>query len=87
MEPVNIESTDLVANHNLLYKIAKSHDGEMVEKADIGKLADKILAREDIRTVSIYQNRMKDLVGNPWLFLAILALLTAEWIIRKREGL
>ena len=25
--------------------------------------------------------------GNPWLFALIILLLTAEWVIRKREGL
>jgi hypothetical protein len=87
IEQVNVESSNLVADHNLLFRIASSHDGEMIGKKDIGKLADKILAREDIRSVSIYQQRMSDLIGNPWLFAMILALLAAEWIIRKREGM
>jgi hypothetical protein len=87
VEQVNVESSNLVADHNLLFRLAASHDGEMINKAGIAKLADKILAREDIRSVSVYQQRMSDLIGNPWLFLIILALLTAEWVIRKREGL
>ena len=87
IEQVNIESSNLVADHNLLFRIATSHDGKMIDRADIGKLADIILARDDIRSVSIYQQRMSDLIGKPWLFLLILAFLTAEWVIRKREGL
>ncbi|MEI6682425.1 MAG: hypothetical protein WCO44_07345 [Bacteroidota bacterium] len=87
IEKVNIESSNLVADHNLLFRIASAHDGEMVRPADIGKLAGKILARNDIRSVAIYQNRMSDLIGNPWLFALIVLLLTAEWVIRKREGL
>ncbi|MDP1621669.1 MAG: hypothetical protein Q8M08_04940 [Bacteroidales bacterium] len=87
IEQVNIESSNLVADHNILFRIASSHDGEMIDKADIDKLADKILAREDIRSVSIYRQKMTDLIGNPWLFVMILALLAAEWVIRKREGM
>ncbi|MFZ4522898.1 MAG: hypothetical protein ACOYNC_14410 [Bacteroidales bacterium] len=87
VEPVNIESSSLVADHNLLFRIAKSHDGEMLNRSEIGKLADKILAREDIRSVSVYQRKMRDLIGNPWLFILIIGLLTAEWVIRKREGM
>ncbi|MEI7895543.1 MAG: hypothetical protein WCJ26_00810 [bacterium] len=87
VEQVNIESSNLVADHNLLFRIASSHDAEMIGRNDIGKLADKILAREDIRPVALYQQRMSDLIGNPWLFALILALLSAEWIIRKREGM
>lgn len=87
VEQVNVESSNLVADHNLLFRIATSHDGEMINKANIVKIADKILSREDIRSVSIYQQRMLDLIGNPWLFAIIFALLVAEWVIRKREGM
>ncbi len=87
VEQVNVESSNLVADHNLLFRIASSHDGEMISPADMDKLAEKILAREDIRNVSIFQQRMSDLIGNPWLFVLIIALLSAEWVIRKREGI
>ncbi len=87
VEEVNMESANLVADHNLLFRIASSHDGEMINKADIGKLAEKILAREDIRSVSIHQKKLTELIGNPWLFALILALLSMEWAIRKREGM
>jgi len=84
---VNLESANLVADHNLLFRIASSHDGRMVPRDSVEKLAATILAREDIRPVSIRQDKLSDLVGNPWLFGLILLLLTAEWVIRKREGL
>jgi VCBS repeat-containing protein len=87
IEKVNVENANLVADHNLLFRIAAAHDGEMVSRENMAKLADKILARQDIRSVAVYQKRMSDLVGNPWLFALIIALLTAEWVIRKREGL
>jgi hypothetical protein len=87
IERVNVENSNLIADHNLLFRIASAHDGEMVYKEDIQKLADKILARQDIHSVAIYQKRLSDLIGNPWLFALIIGLLTAEWVIRKREGL
>ena len=87
IEQVNIENSNLIADHNLLFRIASSHDGEMISKDNIEKLAEKIIARQDIRSVSIYQERLSDMIGNPWLFALIIALLTAEWVIRKREGL
>jgi len=87
IERVNVENSNLIADHNLLFRIASAHDGDMVYKEDIQKLADKILARQDIHSVAIYQKRLSDLIGNPWLFALIIGLLTAEWVIRKREGL
>lgn len=86
IEKVNIESSNLVADHNLLFRIAAAHDGEMVLRDSILTLGKRITTRQDIRSVSIFQKRMTSLIGNPWIFSLILLLLTAEWVIRKREG-
>ncbi len=83
---LNMELLNSVADHNLLYRIAKAHDGEMFYARDLQSLRKKILEREDIRPVSYAQKRFIDLSGNLWLFLLILALISAEWFIRKRSG-
>jgi len=87
VEKLNVESLVLRADHDLLYKIAQWNEGEMVRPSEIASLAERISAREDIRTVSYERFRLTDLTGNTWLFLLILALLTAEWVLRKREGI
>ena len=84
--PLNLEALNTVADHNLLFRIARAHDGEMFYPRDLDKLEKKILAREDIRPVSYTQRRFTDLAGNVWLFMLILGLLAAEWFIRKRSG-
>jgi hypothetical protein len=84
--PVNLELLNSVADHNLLYRIAKAHNGEMYYARDLQSLRKKIMAREDIRPVSYAQKRFIDLSGNIWLFLVILVLISAEWFIRKRSG-
>jgi len=85
--PLNLELLNTVADHNLLYRVAKAHDGEMFYARDLDGLRKKIMQREDIRPVSYEQKRFTDLAGNVWLFLIILALLSAEWFIRKRSGI
>jgi len=84
--PLNLELLSSVADHNLLYRIAKAHDGEMFYARDLHGLLKKLKEREDIRPVSYNQKRFIDLAGNVLLFLLILALLTGEWFIRKRSG-
>ena len=84
--PLNLELLNSVADHNLLYRIAKAHDGEMYYARDLQSLRKKIMEREDIRPVIYIQKRFIDLSGNIWLFMSILALLSAEWFIRKRSG-
>jgi len=84
--PLNLEFLNSVADHNLLFRIAKAHDGEMFYPRALDDLRKKIMEREDIRPVSYTQKRFIDFSGNAWLFLLILALLSAEWFIRKRSG-
>jgi hypothetical protein len=84
--PLNLELLNSVADHNMLYRLAKAHDGEMFYPRDLQSLKKRIMEREDIRPVSYVQKRFIDLSGNAWLFLLILALLSAEWFIRKRSG-
>jgi len=84
--PLNVEALNLLANHNLLYRIAQAHDGQMVHRDELNKLFQMISTRQDIHSVSTVQKRYSDLIGNPWLFLFILGLLTAEWATRKRYG-
>ncbi len=87
IEQINNEYFNLVADHQLLNRISKSHDGEVVYPHEMDQLANKILQREDFRPVLITGKRFSDLIGNPWLFIALLALLTAEWAVRKRKGM
>ena len=84
---MNLETMDLVADHNLLFLIAKEHDGEMVYPETMNSLVGKISSREDIKPVIYTQKRFSDLVGNPWVFLVIIVLLAAEWFTRKRNGI
>ncbi len=83
---LNIEKVNSVAEHNLMYKLAKNHDGAMVYPNHIADLYKKIKNREDIKTVSYSQKRYKDLINIKWLFFIILAFLSAEWFLRKRGG-
>jgi hypothetical protein len=84
---MNLETMNLVADHNLLFRLAKNHGGEMIYPKNMDDLVEKITSREDIKPVIYTQKRFSDLVGNLWVFLVILVLLAAEWFIRKRNGI
>jgi len=83
---LNLESLSTIADHNLLYRIAKAHSGEMVYPGKMDDLVKKISAREDIRPVSYAHKQYSDLIGNILVFLLIVGLLSAEWFLRKRSG-
>ena len=84
--PLNLEELSTTADFNLLYRIAKAHDGELVSPHDLDGLANNISKREDIKPVSYFQKRYSDITGNIWVFILILTLLSIEWFIRKRSG-
>jgi len=84
--PLNLEELSTTADFNVLYRIAKAHDGELFSPHDLDGLVKKISKREDIRPVSYFQKRYSDITGNIWVFILIIALLTVEWFMRKRSG-
>lgn len=83
---LNIEKTNTIANHNLLYNLALKRGGEMVYPDQLDDLLEIIKTREDIKTISYTQKRFTEILNIPLLLILILALLTAEWFIRKRAG-
>lgn len=83
---VNIEQLNTVANHGLMYSLAKKHNGAMVYPKDMLSIADILLQRDDLKTIVHSEKRFSDLVNVIWVLLAIVALLAAEWFLRKRNG-
>ncbi len=84
--PMEMEFTNTIANHQLLYNLAKKNDGEMLYPSQTEKLADLLQKRDDIKVVQYTQMRFNDLVNLYWIFILLIALLSAEWFLRKRNG-
>ena len=83
---MDAEFSNTLANHQMLYNLAKKNGGEMVYPVQIESLVEKLINRDDIKTVKYTQKRFNDLISLTWIFFLILGLLTAEWFIRKRNG-
>jgi len=83
---LNVESINTIANHRLLYNLAKKHDAEMFYPSQFDKLHKLLENREDIKSISYSQKSYNELVNLKWVFFLILALLSSEWFIRKRGG-
>lgn len=86
ISPLQVELTNTTADHQLLYSLAQKHGGEMIYPSGMDKLSDKLNAREDIKTVSYSQKKLSDVINLKWLFFVLLALISAEWFMRKRNG-
>ncbi|MBV8390912.1 MAG: hypothetical protein JO080_14000 [Mucilaginibacter sp.] len=86
VKPLNLETRQSAADHQLLYDLAKQSGGQMLQPSQIGRLADLIRKNENIKTVVYEDKRYSDLIDLKWIFILIVGLLSAEWFVRKREG-
>jgi hypothetical protein len=83
---IDLEALNTVADHHLLYQLAKETGGKSYYPADLNLLADDILGRDDIRPVIYTHKKYEDLLNKGWVLALIIGLLTMEWFLRKRAG-
>jgi hypothetical protein len=83
---LKVEMNNTVADHQLLFGLAKNHSGELIYPNEIDSLADKLNAREDIKSISYSEKKLNDLISLKWIFFLLLILISLEWFIRKRNG-
>ncbi|HEY4326980.1 MAG TPA: hypothetical protein VGN20_23540 [Mucilaginibacter sp.] len=86
VKALNLESRQSAANFQLLNTIAKQSGGEMLQPSQISRLATLIRKNDNIKTVVYEDKRYSDIIDVKWVFGGILALLSIEWLLRKREG-
>jgi len=86
VKPLNLEIRQSAADHRLLKNMAKQSGGEMLQPSEISRLADLIRKNENIKTLVYEDKHYSDLIDVKWVFLLIVALLSTEWFLRKREG-
>lgn len=80
------EKINTVANHQLLYQIAKQSGGKLFYKNQLDLLQKEILSSESIKSITYSHKQLTDLVNLKWIFFIILALLSTEWFLRKYNG-
>lgn len=83
---LQVELVNTVADHQMLFSLAKKHGGEMLYPAEMENLIGKLVNREDIKTVSYSEKKLTDLIDLKWIFFVLLGLLSFEWFMRKRNG-
>jgi len=82
----NIEQDNLLADYNLMYKLAKKSGGDMVSKNNILTLTDKIKDNSNIKSVEYFTVKTKELTDIKVLLFVLLLLIITEWFLRKYWG-
>ena len=85
VQQLDLENENPGADPDLLKRIAEETGGQYFELKDAGKAFDAVLSRsEGAKLVRPTYRRLWD---NVFIYIALCALLCAEWIARKRRGL
>ena len=75
-----------MANHNLLFNLARKGDGKMLFPQQMEQFVDLLQERGDIKTITFSQKRYNELTNIIWVLIMIIGLLSVEWFIRKYLG-
>ncbi len=86
VKALNLESRQSAANFQLLNTIAKQSRGQMLQPSQINQLAAMIRKNENVKTVVYEDKHYSEMIDLKWVFVMIMALLSFEWFLRKREG-
>ncbi len=86
INPLLVELNNTVANHQLLQNIANKYNGKMVLPTKMYELEQLIKENTAISSVIYEETDIKEIIHLKWIFFLILALITTEWFIRKRNG-
>ena len=78
------EKINTVADHQLLFSMAKRTGGRLFYKNELDKLESELLKNDQIKPITYSQNNTTSLIDLKWLFWLILIFLSIEWYFRKR---
>ncbi len=82
---LQIETTNLTADHDLLKSIAERNAGSFYSKEEIEKLKTDILGEE--RLYKIYSSESYlAIINMKWGFFILILFVSAEWFLRKYHG-
>ena len=83
---IDLEALNTIADHPLLYQLANDNGGKMYYPDELALLADDLIRRDDIRTVTYSRTRYDDLLNKEWVLILMIVLLALEWFLRKWAG-
>lgn len=81
-----VEFQQTIANHQLLYNLSQQSGGKMIYPDQLNQLPGLIKGNENVKTIVYEDRQYQELIHSKWICLLVLLMLSAEWILRKREG-
>ena len=86
IKPLFLEANNTKANHQLLQNISQKFGGELFYPTNVEGLTKALMANKDITSIIYEEDDLKEFISLKWIFFLLLALLSLEWFLRKRNG-
>ncbi len=86
IKPVQQEHLNTVANHRLLYSLAKESSGQIFSPKQTQELRQTLSKQNTMKPVSHMKYELRELIHNKFLFFVIVIFLGVEWFFRKFYG-
>ncbi|MBU0488676.1 MAG: hypothetical protein KKD31_12075, partial [Bacteroidetes bacterium] len=86
VQPMQLESERLVADHQVLFGLAEKTGGKVFYPANIGQIQEVLAADPNMKPVSFERKEYQDIITWKIIFFLVISLLAVEWIVRKRSG-
>jgi hypothetical protein len=86
VSPLQLEEMRTRADHQVLYQLASQHNGVMHHLNDIESIASEIDSKNQLKPILYDSFVTENAINLKWIFFLILALISAEWFMRKYLG-
>lgn len=85
VQELQLESLNALADHDLLHQLAQKTNARLYYPNQMEQLKADLL-KADFKNVIYPNETLEDLITVEWLFFLLLALVSAEWFLRKYYG-
>lgn len=83
---VQLEAMNKQANFSMLYNLSENSGGKLYLANDFSAMVDDLSQNANLKPVLYDKTKSTSIFHYKWIFFALLALLSIEWIVRKWRG-
>ncbi len=86
VKELKIEFLNTVSDFSLLFNLSEKSGGKMYFKDDFQGIVNDIENNNNVASISYVNKELTDVIKWKWILFLLLALLSIEWFLRKRNG-
>jgi CRISPR/Cas system endoribonuclease Cas6 (RAMP superfamily) len=86
VKPLQLEKLEDRANHQLLYTLSEQQEGKLYTILEIEALIAEVTDL-DAKNIVYSSENLTELIHSKWIYYLLLAFLSLEWFLRKRNGI